>query len=187
MGHRLSKIYTRTGDDGTTGLGDGSRVSKDGDRVSAYGTVDELNSVIGMVRAHVTDASIDGVFGEIQHHLFDLGGELCIPGHQAISDRHIDWLEASLDGFNEDLPALKDFILPAGGHAAATCHLARTVCRRAERHVVTLSSEEEVFPSCQKYLNRLSDLLFVMARVLARADGGQEVVWEQNRSTRVDG
>lgn len=186
MGHRLSKIYTRTGDDGTTGLGDGSRVEKDGQRVTAYGTVDELNSVIGMVRAHIEGTPIDATLGEIQHHLFDLGGELCIPGHKAISEKHVEWLESSLDGFNDDLPMLKDFILPAGGHAAATCHLARTVCRRAEREVVTLARNEEVFADGQKYLNRLSDLLFVLARVISRMDGGQEVLWEKNRATRVD-
>ena len=186
MGNRLSKIYTRTGDDGTTGLGDGSRVPKDGDRVAAYGTVDELNCVVGMIRAHVTGQEIDGILGEIQHHLFDLGGELCIPGHQAITQNHTDWLEAQLDELNEALPALKDFILPAGGHAAASCHLGRTVCRRAERLLVTLARSEEVKPGGQIYLNRLSDLLFVIARVLARAEGGGEVLWEQNRPTKVD-
>lgn len=183
MGNRLSKIYTRTGDDGTTGLGDGSRVEKDGLRVAAYGTTDELNSVIGMVRAHPLPEQVEQVFSEIQHHLFDLGGELCIPGHQAINDSHVEWLEQILDALNEDLPALKDFILPAGGHAASTCHLARTVCRRAEREVVSLGRAETVPPCSQKYLNRLSDLLFVICRVLARAEGGAEVLWQQNRPT----
>ena len=133
MGNRLSKIYTRTGDDGTTGLGDGSRTEKDGARVSAYGTTDELNSIIGMVLAQPLPDKVHRVLHEIQHHLFDLGGELCIPGHQAIQDSHIDWLEAPLDHFNDALPPLKDFILPGGSSAAANCHLARTVCRRAER------------------------------------------------------
>ena len=185
MGNRLSKIYTRTGDDGTTGLGDGSRVEKDGARVTAYGTADELNSLIGMVRAHTLPPQIESLLSEIQHQLFDLGGELCIPGHQAIQDEHVAWLEQKLDELNDPLPALKDFILPAGGHAASCCHLARTVCRRAERCVVTLARSEEIPPCSQKYLNRLSDLLFVVARVLARADGGSEVLWQQDRETKV--
>lgn len=185
MGHRLSKIYTRTGDDGTTGLGDGSRVEKDGDRVTAYGTTDELNSIIGMVRAHTLPANVESLLGEVQHQLFDLGGELCIPGHQAIRDEHVSWLEQKLDELNEPLPALKDFILPAGGHATSACHLARTVCRRAERCVVTLSRTEEVPPCSQKYLNRLSDLLFVVARVLSRSEGGSEVLWQHDRETKV--
>lgn len=182
MGHRLSRIYTRTGDDGTTGLGDGARVQKDGTRVSAYGTTDELNSVLGMLLAEEVPANVRDVLGEVQHHLFDLGGELCIPGHQAIVEGHIEWLERTLDHFNDDLPALKDFILPGGSRAAATCHLARTVCRRAERLVVTLGREEsEVPPFSMRYLNRLSDLLFVLARVLARHDGGEEVLWHKDR------
>jgi len=181
MGHRLSKIYTRTGDDGTTGLGDGSRVNKDCARVTAYGTVDELNSVVGMVLVHDLPDPLPAVFTEIQHHLFDLGGELCIPGHQALRDEYVDWLEQVLDNLNQNLPALKDFILPGGGPAAATCHLARTVCRRAERCTTTLARLEDV-PACSvRYLNRLSDLLFVIARVLARHEGGREVLWQQNR------
>lgn len=185
MGNRLSKIYTRTGDDGTTGLGDGSRVEKDGVRVQAYGTTDELSSIIGMVRANKLPDAVEALLNEVQHQLFDLGGELCIPGHQAINESHVTWLEQQLDELNEPLPALKDFILPAGGHAASSCHLARTVCRRAERCVVTLARNEETAPYAQKYLNRLSDLLFVVARVLARAEGGSEVLWEQNRPTKV--
>ena len=181
MGHRLSKIYTRTGDDGTTGLGDGSRTDKDSLRVTAYGTTDELNSVIGMVLAQTLPAEIEQVLSEIQHHLFDLGGELCIPGHQAIKDEHITWLESTLDSLNEPLPPLRDFILPGGSASAAHCHLARTVCRRAERCVISLGRVEEL-PSCSvRYLNRLSDLLFVTARVLARSDGGSEVLWQKNR------
>ena len=182
MGNRLSKIYTRTGDDGTTGLGDGSRTEKDGARVSAYGTTDELNSIIGMVLAQPLPDKVHRVLHEIQHHLFDLGGELCIPGHQAIQDSHIDWLEATLDHFNDALPPLKDFILPGGSSAAANCHLARTVCRRAERYVVNLQRSEEVPPFSMKYLNRLSDLLFVLARVIARHDGGSEVLWQKDRT-----
>jgi len=182
MGNRLSKIYTRTGDDGTTGLGDGSRTDKDGARVAAYGTTDELNSVIGVVLSHSVPAPVMRVMHEIQHHLFDLGGELCIPGHQAIKQEHVEWLEAVLDRFNDDLPALEDFILPAGGAAAAQTHVARTVCRRAERLLVTLQRSEDVPPFSLKYLNRLSDLLFVLARVLARAEGGSEVLWQHDRA-----
>ena len=182
MGNRLSKIYTRTGDDGTTGLGDGARVPKDGARVAAYGTTDELNSVLGMLLAEAVPDGVRTVLHEIQHHLFDLGGELCIPGHQAIAATHIDWLERTLDHFNDDLPALKDFILPGGSRAAATCHLARTVCRRAERLVVTLMHEEDTVPPfSMRYLNRLSDLLFVLARVLSRHEGGSEVLWQKER------
>ena len=182
MGNRLSKIYTRTGDDGTTGLGDGSRTDKDGARVAAYGTTDELNSIIGVVLSHPIPTPVQRVLHEIQHHLFDLGGELCIPGHQAIKEEHVEWLEAVLDRFNEDLPALKDFILPGGGAAAAQTHVARTVCRRAERLLVSLKRSEEVPPFSMKYLNRLSDLLFVLARVLARAEGGSEVLWQHDRT-----
>lgn len=183
MGNRLSKIYTRTGDDGTTGLGDGSRTDKDGLRVAAYGTTDELNSLLGMLLTNELPDTVQKVLNEVQHHLFDLGGELCIPGHQAIMQTHIDWLEVTLDHFNDDLPPLKDFILPGGSLAAAQCHLARTVCRRAERLVVSLKRVEEVPPFSMKYLNRLSDLLFVVARVLARNEGGSEVLWQKDRPT----
>ncbi len=182
MGNRLSKIYTRTGDDGSTGLGDGSRVAKDSPRVAAYGTVDELNCTIGMVLAtDGVDAAVAEVLGQIQHALFDLGGELCIPGMAMIEDADIDRLEQVLDGFNEPLPPLKDFILPGGGMAAACCHLARTVCRRAEREVVALARVEQVRPQASRYLNRLSDLLFVLSRVLARASGHGEVLWQHER------
>ncbi len=181
MGHRLSKIYTRTGDDGTTGLGDGTRTDKDGARVSAYGTTDELNSLLGLLLAQPVPDAVRSVLHEVQHHLFDLGGELCIPGHQVIEQVHVDWLEHRLDEFNEELPALKEFILPGGSQGAAICHLARTVCRRAERLVVLLGRTEEVPPFSVRYLNRLSDLLFVIARVLARHDGGQEVLWQKER------
>jgi cob(I)alamin adenosyltransferase len=184
MGNRLSKIYTRTGDDGSTGLGDGSRTGKDSLRVGAYGTVDELNSTIGMVIAAGVDDDIREALVQIQHELFDLGGELCIPGMAMVQSRDIDRLENVLDGFNADLPALKDFILPGGGMAASTCHLARTICRRAERDVVALGREEDVRPEAQRYLNRLSDLLFVMARVLARRSGHGEVLWEHQRRPR---
>lgn len=185
MGNRVSKVYTRTGDDGTTGLGDGSRVAKDSSRVRAYGTVDELNSSIGMVLA------VDGIgddvreaLTQVQHDLFDLGGELCIPGMETVTDADVARLESVLDGFNASLPPLKEFILPGGGMAAACCHLARTICRRAEREVVTLSRESDVRVQPQHYLNRLSDLLFVIARVLARRSGHGEVLWHHERRPR---
>ncbi len=182
MGNRLSKIYTRTGDDGTTGLGDGSRTSKDSARVEAYGTVDEANSAIGLVLSG--DAVPDDIrtcLTEVQHDLFELGGELCIPGHAAITQPFIDRLEAELDRLNADLPRLKEFILPGGGPSASACHLARTIVRRAERRVITLAENEAVRPEAIRYLNRLSDLLFVVARVLARAESGQEVLWNRKR------
>jgi cob(I)alamin adenosyltransferase len=184
VGNRLSKIYTRTGDDGTTGLGDGTRVAKDSARVAAYGTVDELNSSIGVVLAQDLPAPVREVLTQIQHDLFDLGGELCIPGMAMVHDGDIDRLETTLDGFNADLPPLKDFILPGGGMAAATAHVARTVCRRAEREVVSLAGQEAVRPQAVRYLNRLSDLLFVLARVLARASGHGEVLWQHERRPR---
>jgi cob(I)alamin adenosyltransferase len=181
MGNRLSKIYTRTGDDGTTGLGDGSRVDKDSARVGAYGTVDEANSCIGLVLAADVPDDIRSLLTVVQHQLFDLGGELCIPGHAAIFDADVERLEQQLDAFNEALPPLKDFILPGGGEAAARCHIARTVVRRAERETVSLSRIEDVRPEAVRYLNRLSDLLFVLARVLARASGHGEVLWNHER------
>ena len=182
MGNRLSKIYTRTGDDGTTGLGDGSRVPKDGARVEAYGTVDEANSTIGVVLSvSALPAAITRCLTEVQHDLFDLGGELCIPGHSMIEATHVERLETELDAFNEDLPPLKEFILPGGGPATAACHVARAVCRRAERRCWSLARAEKVSPEALKYLNRLSDLLFVLARVLARHEQGSEVVWRRTK------
>ena len=181
MGNRLSKIYTRTGDDGSTGLGDGSRVAKDSARVSAYGTLDEANSAIGLLLASAVPDPIAGLLTRIQHQLFDLGGELCIPGHAAIHDADVDALEQALDAHNADLPPLKEFILPAGGEAASRCHLARTIVRRAERETVALARVETVRPEALRYLNRLSDLLFVLARVLARASGAGEVTWQHER------
>jgi cob(I)alamin adenosyltransferase len=181
MGNRLSRIYTRTGDDGSTGLGDGSRVAKDSARVNAYGTVDEANSAIGLVLASEVPDDVGSLLTAIQHQLFDLGGELCIPGHAAIVDADIDRLEQHLDAFNQNLPPLKEFILPGGGEAGARCHIARTVVRRAERETVTLSRLEPVRPEAVRYLNRLSDLLFVLSRVLARASGHGEVVWHHER------
>jgi cob(I)alamin adenosyltransferase len=182
MGNRLSRIYTRTGDDGSTGLGDGSRVPKDSPRVEAYGTVDELNSVIGvLLAAPGLSPEVTDCLTEVQHELFDLGGELCIPGHQMIRAEQVTRLERSLDRFNDALPPLKDFILPGGGPAAAACHVARTVARRAERRAWTLARAESVNPELLKYLNRLSDLLFVLARVLARHERGAEVLWKHQR------
>ncbi len=182
MGHRLSKIYTRTGDDGTTGLGDGSRVAKDCQRVEAYGTVDELNSLIGMILAYELPDTVRACLVEVQHDLFDLGGEFSVPGYQGIQENYVTRLESQLDEFNTALPSLKEFILPAGGLATSTAHLARAVCRRAERRAITLAREEDVNPATIHYLNRLSDLLFVIARVLARFENGTEVLWQPGKN-----
>lgn len=181
MGNRLTRIYTRTGDDGSTGLGDGRRVAKDDARVAAFGTVDEANSALGVLLAVALPDDVRTLLTTIQHQLFDLGGELCIPGHAAIQPADIDALEHQLDHYNAGLPVLKEFILPAGGEAAARCHLARTIVRRAERETVTLARLEAVRPEALRYLNRLSDLLFVLARVLARAEGHGEVLWQHQR------
>ena len=180
MGHRLSRIYTRTGDDGSTGLGDGVRVPKEHLRVEAYGTVDEANSAVGVVLAVPgLPTDVAECLTSVQHDLFELGGELCMPGHRAILDADVDRLERLLDGFNDGLPPLKEFILPGGGPAAAACHLARTVTRRAERRVWALARAEDVAPEVPRYLNRLSDLLFVVARVLSRHERGGEVLWRK--------
>ena len=185
MGNRLSKIYTRTGDDGTTGLGDGSRVPKDSVRVEAYGTVDELNSAVGALLAVPgLPPAVGACLTRVQHELFDLGGELCIPGHRLITGAQVTQLEQALDGFKEALPPLKEFILPGGGPAAAACHLSRTIARRAERRVWALARVEAVRPEVTQYLNRLSDLLFVLARVLARHELGTEVPWHHERGTK---
>lgn len=183
MGNRLSKIYTRTGDNGTTGLGDGHRVAKDDIRIETFGTTDEANSAIGMVLA-VKDIpdEIRWCLTEVQHELFDLGGELSMPGYRAIQQSHVDRLEQWLDKFNDALPPLKEFILPGGGPATAACHLARTITRRAERHAWTLAKREVVPAEITMYLNRLSDLLFVFSRVLARHEGGSEVLWRHERN-----
>ena len=178
MGNRLSKIYTRTGDKGTTGLGDGSRIDKDDIRIQAIGDIDELNSCIGLLCAELeADDPLQTELYEVQQNLFNLGGELSVPGYSLIEDSHIQTLEALLDQLNQHLPPLTDFILPGGNKPAATCHLARSVCRRTERSVVSLARCSEVRPQCQSYLNRLSDLLFVTARKLARRNGGEEVLW----------
>lgn len=182
MGHRLSKIYTRTGDEGTTGLGDGSRINKDAPRMEAIGTVDEINCHVGVLLAELPE---DDEYAElllrIQHDLFDLGGELAVPGYELITDERVEELEKQLDELNEQLPPLKNFILPGGSKAATQCHLARVVCRRAERCIVAVSREEDINATCRKYLNRLSDLLFVLARLIARRNGGQEVLWDQKK------
>ena len=182
MGKRLSKIVTRTGDDGSTGLGDGTRVRKDAVRVEAYGTVDECNSAVGVIGAVAgLPAAVQSVLLEVQHDLFDLGGELCIPGHRVIEDAHVERLEDAIERFNEALPPLEEFILPGGGPAAAACHVARAVARRAERRCWTLAGSEPVAGQVTRYLNRLSDLLFVLARVLARHESGQEILWRRDR------
>jgi cob(I)alamin adenosyltransferase len=178
MGHRLSKIYTRTGDDGTTGLGDGTRVAKDSLRVEAFGTVDELNSAIGVVLAHAPPGPVREALVAIQHRLFDLGGELCIPGRRVITDAHVTQLEQTLDTLNVTLAPLKEFILPGGAPAAAACHLARAICRRAERRTVTLRGAEAINPESLRYLNRLSDLLFVIARCINAQAGAPDVLWQ---------
>ncbi len=177
MGHRLSKIYTRTGDDGSTGLGDGARVSKDHLRVEAYGTVDELNSALGIVLARSLPDDVRATLVPIQHELFDLGGELCIPGRQVIDETLVVRLEHALDRFNATLPPLKEFVLPGGSETAALTHLARTICRRAERRCVSLARSEPVNSLAVKYLNRLSDLLFVVARYINAQAQAPEILW----------
>ena len=182
---KLTKIYTRTGDEGTTGLSDFSRTRKTDPRIEAYADVDEANSAIGVAvsLAHGEfDEETLQLLSQIQNDLFDLGGELCIPGMRLIEAQHTERLEEKLDAFNEPLPPLKDFILPGGGPAAAACHLARTIVRRAERRVWSLAAlSPELSPEPARYLNRLSDLLFVIARVLARHENGAEVIWKRNR------
>jgi cob(I)alamin adenosyltransferase len=217
MGHRLSKIYTRTGDAGTTGLGDGSRTSKDSARVAAMGDVDELNSLIGVILCEDVPADVRELFTGIQHDLFDLGGELCIPGSALLKATQPARLEAAIDHYNADLGPLKEFILPGAGiplppaplpevgdggsptasapggglrgsgrpsaaRAAALTHLARTVCRRAERMTVTLAADEPVSDAGRQYLNRLSDLLFVLGRWLNKAGGGSDVLWQKGKN-----
>ena len=183
MGHRLSKICTRTGDDGTTGLGDGSRVKKTSARIEAIGAVDELNSIIGVLLVHEMPENIQTGLTDIQHDLFDLGGELSIPGRVAISEDQVMRVETMLEDLNEKLPPLKEFVLPGGTEAAAICHLARTVCRRAERGVILLGESEAVNPATVKYLNRLSDLLFVTARTLNSHAGRTDVLWKSGKNS----
>lgn len=181
MGHRLSKIYTRTGDNGTTGLGDGSRTEKDNLRVEAFGEVDELNSLIGVLLGFDLPQTTQDLLTSIQHDLFDLGGEICIPGRETLDAGYVARLEQQLDKINETLPPLKEFILPGGSPAAAACHVARTVCRRAERRLVSLARDESLSVISVQYLNRLSDLLFVLARDINRQQGVADVLWQPGR------
>ena len=178
MGNRLSKIYTRTGDDGTTGLGDGSRINKDSLRVEAMGDVDELNSVIGIMLTEPVPEHLIGLLTQIQHDLFNVGGEICIPGYVILQQTRIDDLEEAIDTLNDELEPLKEFILPGGSKAAAYCHLARTVCRRAERKLVELHRNETFTDISLQYLNRLSDLLFVMCRSINKEAGVLDVLWK---------
>lgn len=200
MGHRLSKIYTRTGDQGDTGLANGERISKTSLRIELLGTLDELNSAIGLVIAQNSHShhensdsanqrqfeKIQNILLVIQHDLFDIGGELCIPGQLTISNQRVERLEQRLDDLNENLPWLKEFILPGGNIPAASCHLARSISRRAERVAVALSEEQAINPATLAYLNRLSDLLFVIARCLARVNDGQEILWQKDLSAKDD-
>ena len=181
MGNRLSKLATKTGDDGTTGIASNQRLAKDSARIEAIGTVDELNASIGMVCSQPISKSIAEVLTEIQHRLFDLGGELAMPDYQLVEEKHIEQLDQWLDQFNELLPPLKEFVLPKGDLATTSCHLARTICRRAERRVVTLGREDAINQRARIYLNRLSDLLFVFCRLLARADNKIEEMWRSQR------
>jgi cob(I)alamin adenosyltransferase len=188
MGNRLSKIVTRTGDDGTTGLADGTRVPKDSARIEACGTVDELNSAIGVLLATPgLPAALPALLLDIQHDLFDLGGELAIPGSVLIRAPQVEKLEQQVEHWNAPLPPLREFVLPGGSVAAAACHMARSICRRAERRCWTLTRAEALGPHALHYLNRLSDLLFVLARVLARSAGGSEVLWRRERGTPAAG
>ncbi|HEV7856528.1 MAG TPA: cob(I)yrinic acid a,c-diamide adenosyltransferase [Herminiimonas sp.] len=182
MSNRLSKIATRTGDKGTTGLGDGTRVDKDALRVHALGDVDELNSHIGLLLCEDMSPALRKELNAIQHDLFDLGGELSIPGYKVIAENHVMQLDALLAQYNADLPPLKEFILPAGSRAAAQSHVCRTVCRRAERAIVSLGKTEAINEHVRQYVNRLSDLFFVLSRVLNRHAGGDDVLWEKDRA-----
>ena len=181
MGHRLSRIVTRTGDDGTTGLGDGSRVSKDSPRVHGLGEVDELNCIVGLLRCETLPVAVDVFLAEVQHDLFDLGSEMAVPGYDALKDAQLMMLEAKAEQWNESLAMLKEFILPGGCRAAALAHQARAVCRRAERALVVLSGEEEVRDLPRQYLNRLSDVLFILSRYLNGQAGVADVLWQPRR------
>ena len=181
MAHRLSKIVTRTGDAGTTGLGDGTRVAKDSARIEAIGAVDELNSALGVLLAEPLPREVADCLTEVQHDLFDLGGELSIPGYNAVRGAQVIRLEEALDRFNADLAPLKEFILPGGTRPAGLAHVARTICRRVERTLVHLGASETVSEPVRKYVNRLSDLLFVLARVLNRDAGRPDVLWRHDR------
>lgn len=181
-GNRLSKIVTRTGDAGTTGLGDGSRTTKDSLRIDSIGEIDELNSGLGVLLCEELPAAVRAALLDIQHDLFDLGGELCLPGMNIIKDAQVARLEELADEFNTDLPMLKEFILPGGTRAAALTHLSRTVCRRAERSMVRLHAAEPLSEPARRYINRLSDLLFILGRVLNRAGGRGDVLWQKGKT-----
>ena len=192
MGHRLSKIYTRTGDSGTTGLGDGSRVAKDDLRIHALGDVDELNACIGVLRSQITHSNIqdkntwDKSLSLIQHWLFDLGGEVCIPNYHLVQPLAIEYLEQDIDRMNENLPMLKDFILPSGTLACSYAHQARAVCRRAERQLISLAQRDQnIQATALQLLNRLSDWFFVASRTLQRQSGGAEVLWQKNINDQI--
>jgi cob(I)alamin adenosyltransferase len=182
MGNRLTRIYTRTGDDGTTGLADGSRVPKDAPRIDAIGAIDELNSALGVLLVEDVPETVRACLENVQHDLFDAGGELSVPGHGIMTEAHSQRLEDALDAFNAGLPPLKDFILPGGSRPASLAHVARTVCRRAERALVTLGKTDVVAAPLLHYLNRLSDLLFVLARALNRHAGHNDVLWQQGKN-----
>jgi cob(I)alamin adenosyltransferase len=183
MGNRLSRITTRTGDAGTTGLGDGARIHKSAPRVQAMGDIDEANSALGLVLAETLSSAARMRLTRVQNQMFDLGGEICIPGHRALTDAHVEYLEAAIAELNATLPPLQEFVLPGGTRAAAACHLARAVTRRAERSLAALASREEVSAHALRYLNRLSDLLFIQARCLNREAGHDEVVWAREPRT----
>ena len=182
MGKRLTRIYTRTGDDGTTGLGDGTRSFKESLRIEAIGTVDELNSFIGLLLTEDLEQEVRAKLEDIQHDLFDLGGDLSIPGRASMNAAQVSRLEKQLDGYNNTLPALKEFILPGGTRAASLCHVARAVCRRAERYVVKLYRTDTAIPAHLQYLNRLSDFLFVLCRVLNQQQGVEDMMWQPGKT-----
>lgn len=183
MGNRLSKLATKTGDDGTTGIGGNQRMDKDSARIEAIGTIDELNAAIGMTLSQPLDKEIHTALSEIQHRLFDLGGELAMPGYTLIEEKHIEQVDLWLEEFNQHLPPLKEFVLPKGNMATTCCHLARTICRRAERRIVTLARSEEINDCGRIYLNRLSDLLFVFCRLCSRAEEHQEEMWQSRKNS----
>jgi cob(I)alamin adenosyltransferase len=184
LANRLSKIYTKTGDTGTTGLGDGTRVAKESLRIATIGDVDELNSIIGILQTEPLGANIHAVLEDIQHDLFDMGGELCMPGNAMMKAERVTALETQLDAWNDTLPPLKEFILPGGSRAAAYCHLARTVCRRTERQMTSLNSHENITEISLQYINRLSDLLFVLCRILNKNAGVPDVHWNNNHKPK---
>lgn len=182
QGNRLSKIVTRTGDAGTTGLGDGSRTTKDSLRIDAIGEIDELNSGLGVLLCEELPDAVRSALIDVQHDLFDLGGELCLPGMAVIKDEQVARLEQLAEEFNHDLPMLKEFILPGGTRAAALAHLSRTVCRRAERSMVRLHGSEALSDAARRYINRLSDLLFILGRLLNRSAGRGDVLWQKSKN-----